>query len=673
MIESKSIGCSIAAMLLLLSPAPAASAQGVTFPNELTLLDESANIAWAGECGQIPLIGDRDSPGQRPLSKFATNRDGDIVGWRLNATSPSPGQLDPTSIPMLWIRSTPTSDTWTPVRLWAGAAATPAAATGVIRVRECEDGPATGIFVSGWRQVAREPMGSVLPARRYEAMLWYIPMANGIVGVPEIVPIAPNHCDDEAGFPENFLAGRNAGDAWATEAIEVLYRDSCASPGQGPQIVMHATQAYRCVCDGEISEPITAYAPMRIEFDVRAWLAARATSSDKCDCANCGFPAFRWRLTDGYPAIKKRNEWLLASREARSTVHLDHRLLATTRTGLLDRRNALCPGSTPPGTPTQCFPGTYDASVVGPVFGSLVFTGSGTQSPLPPDRYLLGSTEEPNSERIFPGALSTPRIHILNPRGMALTPDGRSCPIDMPFQSTQYESAAKGRGSTFEQITAGWRRYSEDLAANPLSPTIRPLAWFPMELRSQAPGICGQRPPDCPTCNPIVLQGPSSPAAEIRGRAIEMPRLVAEGGQYEIKAWALGCEFVGRSSACSKPQLVGGGSKGARIWYQEGNVWKVQQLPNCDSLTEAHSIMPDGAVVVVGQADCGMRGHPFQPIRVLLPPRLGDLNGDGAVNAADMTILLNSFGTNDPCSPADLDGDGVVGAPDLAILLNNWG
>ncbi len=51
---------------------------------------------------------------------------------------------------------------------------------------------------------------------------------------------------------------------------------------------------------------------------------------------------------------------------------------------------------------------------------------------------------------------------------------------------------------------------------------------------------------------------------------------------------------------------------------------------------------------------------------------LGDLNGDGVVNAGDLAILLAAWG---PCSdcPADLDGDGVVGAADLAALLANWG
>jgi glucose/arabinose dehydrogenase len=51
-------------------------------------------------------------------------------------------------------------------------------------------------------------------------------------------------------------------------------------------------------------------------------------------------------------------------------------------------------------------------------------------------------------------------------------------------------------------------------------------------------------------------------------------------------------------------------------------------------------------------------------------PILGDLNGDGTVNAADLSILLAAWGTADPA--ADLDDDGVVGSADLTILLAAW-
>ena len=51
----------------------------------------------------------------------------------------------------------------------------------------------------------------------------------------------------------------------------------------------------------------------------------------------------------------------------------------------------------------------------------------------------------------------------------------------------------------------------------------------------------------------------------------------------------------------------------------------------------------------------------------------GDLNGDGRVDASDLSIVLVSWGQ--PCSGtpcADLNGDGIVNASDLVIQMNSW-
>jgi predicted outer membrane repeat protein len=50
----------------------------------------------------------------------------------------------------------------------------------------------------------------------------------------------------------------------------------------------------------------------------------------------------------------------------------------------------------------------------------------------------------------------------------------------------------------------------------------------------------------------------------------------------------------------------------------------------------------------------------------------GDLNLDSAVNAADLSIMLNFWGWLNP-PVGDLDGDNTVGGADLATMLNNWG
>jgi hypothetical protein len=49
----------------------------------------------------------------------------------------------------------------------------------------------------------------------------------------------------------------------------------------------------------------------------------------------------------------------------------------------------------------------------------------------------------------------------------------------------------------------------------------------------------------------------------------------------------------------------------------------------------------------------------------------GDLNLDGEVGAADLTMLLGLWGTFDP-PYGDFNGDGVIGAGDLTFLLGVW-
>lgn len=53
------------------------------------------------------------------------------------------------------------------------------------------------------------------------------------------------------------------------------------------------------------------------------------------------------------------------------------------------------------------------------------------------------------------------------------------------------------------------------------------------------------------------------------------------------------------------------------------------------------------------------------------PLCLGDVNGDGMVQAADVVDLLDEWGTSDGNS--DIDGSGSVGVHDLLIVLMQWG
>jgi hypothetical protein len=58
----------------------------------------------------------------------------------------------------------------------------------------------------------------------------------------------------------------------------------------------------------------------------------------------------------------------------------------------------------------------------------------------------------------------------------------------------------------------------------------------------------------------------------------------------------------------------------------------------------------------------------------VVPACPGDVNGDGLVNGADLSVLLAQFGQNiEQWSSADLNGDGWVNGADLSVLLSNFG
>jgi hypothetical protein len=68
--------------------------------------------------------------------------------------------------------------------------------------------------------------------------------------------------------------------------------------------------------------------------------------------------------------------------------------------------------------------------------------------------------------------------------------------------------------------------------------------------------------------------------------------------------------------------------------------------------------------------------YPALAVRSLLAAPcacLADLDGSGSVDAADLAILLGSWGTATATTTADLNLDGVVNAADLAIMLGAWG
>lgn len=77
-----------------------------------------------------------------------------------------------------------------------------------------------------------------------------------------------------------------------------------------------------------------------------------------------------------------------------------------------------------------------------------------------------------------------------------------------------------------------------------------------------------------------------------------------------------------------------------------------------------------GASFVSDASSAVPQVRPYLGVLPSAPPCPGDLDHDGAVNGADLGILLSQWGI---AGSADLNSDGVVNGADLGVLLSVWG
>ncbi len=142
---------------------------------------------------------------------------------------------------------------------------------------------------------------------------------------------------------------------------------------------------------------------------------------------------------------------------------------------------------------------------------------------------------------------------------------------------------------------------------------------------------------------------------------------------------------IANRTACDTVEVAGASQvpERALLWRYENGVWAATNLATASDLSSmpvgfelqgALDVNDCGAVLAFGVTPAGVTR-----LVLLLPtgadrPCPADLDGDCAVGAGDLAVLLGAWGAAD-CGTFDADFDRTldIGAPDLATLLGAWG
>jgi len=145
----------------------------------------------------------------------------------------------------------------------------------------------------------------------------------------------------------------------------------------------------------------------------------------------------------------------------------------------------------------------------------------------------------------------------------------------------------------------------------------------------------------------------SGPAGSVSARNI-----FAQAENDSTEPWTVSCDpSSDQHIACGVPAPVDG----------DNNTVEIPVLIVVPSTGPVDSTI----VVTISRGDQVIA---IEVIKVHRTPHPADLNLDGRVDSADLTILLANWGRcakSAPCT-ADIDEDGFVDGRDLSILLASW-
>jgi hypothetical protein len=124
---------------------------------------------------------------------------------------------------------------------------------------------------------------------------------------------------------------------------------------------------------------------------------------------------------------------------------------------------------------------------------------------------------------------------------------------------------------------------------------------------------------------------------------------------------------------------AGSDSGSAYVFTRSGTTWtQAAKFTAADGAADnrfGYSVAFSGDTAIVGAPyeDNAGENSGSAHIVSLSPPCPADLDLSGAVDGADLGLLLGLWGNPNPVHPADLNGDGAIDGADLGFLLASWG
>ena len=132
-------------------------------------------------------------------------------------------------------------------------------------------------------------------------------------------------------------------------------------------------------------------------------------------------------------------------------------------------------------------------------------------------------------------------------------------------------------------------------------------------------------------------------------------RLLQRNNLRPCRQWTNGVSNCYWLSTCGAPYGIS---------YSTSNQTNAGAMPKTDAELKA-------LAGTLGAAFKSSDGYPALTWETTGSGLQGDVNGDGAVDMADLSLLLSAYGTVDAAS--DIDGSGTVDMTDLSLLLSAYG